>query len=129
MVMTAEEICRHYRLALDPRNDITVLAELNLCDKKDIIALLQRNGVAVNPKHIRAGQSPKCNLEYIRKLHSTGMNDKEMAEAAGVKPGTILRYRQVLGLPRNINPYTDYKRRNGHGKGKKKSQNAQPTKA
>lgn len=107
MVMAEAEICRHYRLALDPRADITILADLNLCDKKDIIAILQRNGVAVNPKHSRAGKSPKCNLDYIRKLHSAGMNDKEMAEAAGVKPATIWRYRQVLGLPRNIKPYTE----------------------
>lgn len=124
MVMAEAEICRHYRLALDQRADITVLADLNLCSKKDIIAILQRNGVAVKRK--KPGQAPKCNHDYIRKLHATGLTDQEISEAVGVSPYTVGRYRKTLGLPRNIGAYTEIKRRNKHGK---KKQDAQPAQA
>lgn len=45
MEMTNEEILRSYRQAKDPRNQITVLAELNLCGTAKIVEILIKGGV------------------------------------------------------------------------------------
>lgn len=45
MVMTNEEICRNYRQAKSPREQIQILADLNQCKKEEIIHILKENGV------------------------------------------------------------------------------------
>jgi len=43
--MTNEEICREYRQAKDSRHQIQILAELNQCEKEEIIRILRESGV------------------------------------------------------------------------------------
>lgn len=45
MQMSNHEIFRSYREALDPRKQITILAELNLCSRSRIIEILIECGV------------------------------------------------------------------------------------
>lgn len=45
MEMSAEEIVRSYREALDKKHQIEVLADLNICRKEDIVEVLKENGV------------------------------------------------------------------------------------
>lgn len=45
MEMPNEEILRSYRQAKDPRNQITVLAELNLCGTAQIVEILTEGGI------------------------------------------------------------------------------------
>lgn len=48
MQMTESEIVRSYRRADKKREQIKILAELNLCDKKTIREILRRNGEEVS---------------------------------------------------------------------------------
>lgn len=52
MIMTDEEICRDYRLAKNKANQITVLADQNQCNRKEIIAVLLENGEKVDKRLI-----------------------------------------------------------------------------
>ena len=47
MQMSAEEICRDYRQAKDPRAQIRILADLNACSPAHIKKILQEGGEAV----------------------------------------------------------------------------------
>ena len=47
MQMTNEEICRSYQQARHKAKQIQILAELNACQKAEIIAVLEENGVQV----------------------------------------------------------------------------------
>lgn len=44
MQMTEYEICQSYREALNKTKQISILAELNACEKKAIIEIIHRNG-------------------------------------------------------------------------------------
>lgn len=48
--MSNEEILRSYRQAKNPRNQIKILAELNLCDRAEIVQTLKECGV--DPKEL-----------------------------------------------------------------------------
>lgn len=47
MQMSAEEICRDYRQAKDPKAQIRILADLNACSPAHIKKILQEGGEAV----------------------------------------------------------------------------------
>lgn len=44
MTMTKEEILRDYKTAKDPRAQVKILADLNLCKSEDIITILKEMG-------------------------------------------------------------------------------------
>lgn len=44
MRMTEVEICKEYREAKNPRMQIGILADLNVCEKEDILKILILNG-------------------------------------------------------------------------------------
>lgn len=50
MTMTNEEICRAYRLAKNKANEVGVLADLNDCDRKKILAILEEGGEKVDKR-------------------------------------------------------------------------------
>lgn len=62
MTMTPEEIRKSYTGAKDRKKQITILADLNMCKKQDIIELLRKEGVllddALLPKKV--GRPPKA---------------------------------------------------------------------
>lgn len=47
--MTDAEICREFREAKNPKAQIEILADLNLCSKNDILKILMMNGQDVTP--------------------------------------------------------------------------------
>lgn len=49
MRMTETEICKEYREAKNPRMQIGILADLNVCEKEDILRILIINGQDVTP--------------------------------------------------------------------------------
>ena len=57
--MTDEEICRDYRQAKDQREQIRILAELNLCKPKEIAEILVAGGCTVDKRFLLAGPAPK----------------------------------------------------------------------
>ncbi len=48
MTMTPEEICRAYRLAKNKANELTVLTDLNQCDRQKILAILEAGGEKID---------------------------------------------------------------------------------
>jgi len=72
MQMTNEEICREYRQAKDSRHQIQILAELNQCEKEEIIRILRESGVIEEKLHAdsvicRGYLSAKNRTYYIQK--------------------------------------------------------------
>lgn len=47
MAMTNEEICQNYREAKHKANQIAILADLNVCTKAEILAVLEAEGITV----------------------------------------------------------------------------------
>lgn len=45
MQMTENEIVRNYREAKNKREQVTILADLNRCEKEEIVEILLKNGV------------------------------------------------------------------------------------
>ena len=48
MRMTENEICREYNKAKDKKLQIGILADMNVCNKEDILKILIRNGQDVS---------------------------------------------------------------------------------
>jgi len=47
MTMTNEEICQSYQQAKHKAKQIQILAELNVCTKEDVLAVLEAEGITV----------------------------------------------------------------------------------
>ncbi|MBR2132245.1 MAG: hypothetical protein IJ955_06870 [Oscillospiraceae bacterium] len=95
MQMTNEEIVRHYRQAKDKKADIGVLADLNMCSKDEIRAILQDAGVDPRCPVKRGAFS---NEEALR-LYESGLIDAEIGKAVGVSYTIIGIWRKRNGLP------------------------------
>ena len=59
MEMTVWEICQSYKNAENRNNQIKILAELNLCSKREIIEVLSDNGICFKAKKDNRGAKPK----------------------------------------------------------------------
>lgn len=111
MEMTNEEIVRSYRQALDPRKQITILAELNLCSRSRIIEILIDGGV--DPSELPAlpkykGSNPysplqKTQLDQV-KAKSKGwhwvwdpLKNKTAAEAVAKAKAQYKHLKQAYG--------------------------------
>ena len=51
MTMTEYEICKEFREAAKPQEQIAILADLNVCSKKEIAEILIKNGEKNIPKY------------------------------------------------------------------------------
>lgn len=68
MHMTENEIVREYRGAKNKREQVTILSDLNSCEKEEIIEILLRNGV--DQKELPRKRKPRKKPEEERKAHS-----------------------------------------------------------
>lgn len=61
MQMSENEIVRNYRESKNKREQVTILADLNRCDKEEIIAILLKNGVDQRelPRKRKSKKSPE----------------------------------------------------------------------
>lgn len=79
--MTPEEICKDYRQAKKPKQQIKILAELNLCTPEEITAILQDAGELKS-------EAVKGNKEETKKrlieLFEQGYSNAEIAEQMGL---------------------------------------------
>ena len=99
MTMTNEEIVRHYREAADKAADIKVLADLNVTDRNEIIAILEDAGEVLPRKHREGKFEGK-----FRPLYEQGLNDAEIAERLGCSAAAAAKWRNRNGLPANHGP-------------------------
>lgn len=68
MQMTDNEIVRNYREAKNKREQVTILADLNRCEKEHIIDILLKNGV--DQRELPRKRKPRKNPEEEKKAKS-----------------------------------------------------------
>ncbi len=108
MVMTDEEIARHYRLAKEKRSSIQILADLNATGTGEIRAILEQAGEiepepTASPK-AKAGSSARnfrFDEKLAMKLYKQGLPDAQIVASMGVSTSTICVWRNARNLPPN----------------------------
>lgn len=78
MQMDHYEILRSYKEALDPRKQITILAELNLCSRSRIIEILIERGV--DPRELP--KLPKYKSRLYAPLEKTALDQANAKSGA-----------------------------------------------
>ena len=86
MNMTENEIIRQYKEAKDRREQIKILADMNLCGREEIEKILKDNGQRL------PGQNPKKKpqnkpLEETEDIPAPAIEPQEKPYAAGTKAG------------------------------------------
>ena len=101
--MTEEEICRHYRQALDPKKDIVVLADLNAVDRREIEEILAKAGLAKMPR--RKKKEPPKPIGNRGKLHKAiekrlreGKSFRQVRMEVGCSDSTVRKLAAELGI-------------------------------
>ena len=82
LTMTDEEIIREYRQAKQPLKQIGILAEENLCDKKEIVAILRAAGCNLPQQYDHARHKVKKQPETAPEAEA---NPAEEAPAPQVR--------------------------------------------
>jgi len=60
MVMTDSEICSEYRQAKTPQKQIGILADMNCCDKREIVEILRANGETLPGNYVKKTPAEKA---------------------------------------------------------------------
>lgn len=82
--MTVDEIVTSYRQAGNRQTQIGVLADLNVCTRKEIKDLLAEAGVLEAPLENKGGRPMTFDTELARRLWSEGLTDTEIALQLGI---------------------------------------------
>ena len=98
--MTVDEIVTSYRQARNRQTQIGVLADLNVCTRKEIKDLLAEAGVLEVPPENKGGRPPTFDTELARRLWSEGLTDTEIASRLGIPVVRFAKWRQRVGLLR-----------------------------
>ena len=91
--MSEYEILRDYRNAKNKIVQVQILADMNLCTKKEMTVYLEERGEAVLKNSNREER-----WEAISYLYGQGKHDEEIAEILGLKPNSVGQIRIKLGL-------------------------------
>jgi len=94
--MSDFEIVRDYRHAKNQVGQVQILADMNLCSKKEIENVLEQCGVKV----LRA-DTPEEKRQSILYLYNEGKDDEEIATLIGLKPSSVVAIRTKLGLKKH----------------------------
>ena len=94
--MSDFEIVRDYRHAKNQVGQVQILADMNLCSKKEIENVLEKCGVKV----LRA-DTPEEKQQSILYLYNQGKDDEEIATLIGMKPSSVGTMRVKLGLKKH----------------------------
>lgn len=98
--MTVDEIVTSYRQAKNPQLQIGVLADLNVCTRKEIKDLLAEAGVLKAPPENKGGRPVTFDTELARRLWGEGLTDTEIAAQLGIPVVRFAKWRQRVGLLR-----------------------------
>lgn len=98
--MTVDEIVTSYRQAKNPQLQIGVLADLNVCTRKEIKDLLAEAGALKAPPEKKGGRPATFDTELARRLWSEGLTDTEIAAQLGIPVVRFAKRRQRVGLLR-----------------------------
>lgn len=90
MFMSEFEIISSYRQARCKTQQITILAEMNLCERSDIIELLQLNGEMPQKCMGKVGQRwTEAECRRIERMFDAHMTTREIAAIYGCKPAVM----------------------------------------
>lgn len=98
--MTVDEIVTSYRQARNRQTQIGVLADLNVCTRKEIEDLLAEAGALKAPPEKKGGRPATFDTELARRLWSEGLTDTEIAAQLGIPVVRFAKWRQRVGLLR-----------------------------
>lgn len=123
--MSEHEICQMYRDAKDKNEQISILADLNVCDSGTIIDVLSRNGfvpgLPVKSKTARNGFKGEITTKTgskkrkpatqftaetcaeIEKLYASGIWTGQIAERLGLDYKAVANKISNMGLPKKYN--------------------------
>jgi len=102
--MTVEEIVTSYRQAKNQQTQIGVLADLNVCTRKEIKELLTEAGALQQPPESKAGRPVTFDTELARRLWGEGLTDAEIAARLEIPTVRFAKWRQRVGLLRPRTP-------------------------
>lgn len=103
--MTVEEIVTSYRQAKNQQTRIGVLADLNVCTRKEIKELLIEAGALQQPPpESKAGRPVTFDTEKARRLWDEGLTDAEIAARLEIPTARFAKWRQRVGLLRPRTP-------------------------
>lgn len=113
--MTVEEIVTSYRQAKNQQTQIGVLADLNVCTRKEIKELLIEAGALQQPPpESKAGRPVTFDTEKARRLWDEGLTDAEIAARLEIPTVRFAKWRQRVGL---LRPRTPQKKQDRNGTG------------
>ena len=98
--MTVDEIVTSYRQAKNPQLQIGVLADLNVCTRKEIKDLLAEAGALKAPPENKGGRPVTFDTELARRLWGEGLTDTEIAAQLGIPVVRFAKWRRRVGLLR-----------------------------
>ncbi len=96
MQMSEFEILRDYRQAKNKVDQVQILADMNLCTKKEMTAYLKKQG-----EEVAANDTRNERWEAIHRMYGQGMYDEEIAEILGMKASSVGQIRIKLGLKKH----------------------------
>ena len=102
MIMTDFEIRRAYREARNPRQQLKILAELNMCTVRDIFAIVTDRTVEKRSRDIE--------LEERRRLYDEGYSDAMIAKLTGISIAAVCAWRKKNCLKSNTQHIADYRK-------------------
>lgn len=97
LYMEVDEIYAMYRDSRDKREQIKILAQLNLCREIDILNLLEENGMDVSKIWLHGTKIPGMENEICR-LCKALKNDNAVARKLGVSRSSVARIRRKYGI-------------------------------
>lgn len=95
--MSHEEICRHYRLAADKRDDIVVLADLNTMSREEIERILTEGGELLPKERERKRTYTTKRGAEIEERLQKGQSVERIARDLGMKEASVLKWIQDNG--------------------------------
>ena len=93
-----------YRQAKNQQTQIGVLADLNVCTRKEIKELLTEAGALQQPPESKAGRPVTFDTEEARRLWDEGLPDAEIAARLEIPTVRFAKWRQRVGLLRPRTP-------------------------
>ena len=83
MIMSNADIVREYKAAKTPMKQIGILADQNLCKKRDIVEILVKEGCEV-PKYYTKAKEKKEDPAQVAADTNVGTKEPEMVQETGV---------------------------------------------